>query len=650
MKQSHSPHTETYQALSPKLLESAPDAVVVADRDGRIALVNAQAERLFGYRREELLGQFVEVLLPDRLHTAHVGQRADYHAAPAVRPMGSARLPVARRKDGSEFPIECSLSPLETADGVLVVSVIRDITERAQREAHHVEELAAMAQLSSRLLETLDLAEIARHTLEAALASLKADAGGLLLPDTAGRRLEALASTGWDAPAGVPGAGQASAARSFEVGEETAAGYAFAQRTPVQTADMASETRFRVPVELLELGLRSALSVPMLAGERVLGALQVNRAAPGPFDDHDVRLLGLIANQAGTALQRAMFFEELRLYKDVFESTVDAVMITDLQSRILDVNPAFERLTGFRRAEALGQKPGLIKSPHSTPAFYRQMWEQILTQGYWAGEIANRRKNGTTWDSFLTVSTVKDECGRPAAYVGVNRDITELKNLQREREALLESEQQQARQLATSYDHTLDALAAALDARDKETEGHSRRVVAYTLALARRMNISEEDLATIRRGALLHDIGKIGVPDAILLKPGPLTDAERAIMRCHPEWGERILQGIPFLDGAREIVCAHQERWDGAGYPRGLAGEAIPPGARIFPVADTFDAITSDRPYRAGRPYAVARAEIEAGWGTQFDPRAVEAFLQVPEEEWARLRAESLTAPDSAKR
>ncbi|HBY93580.1 MAG TPA: hypothetical protein DEP84_06355, partial [Chloroflexi bacterium] len=436
---------------------------------------------------------------------------------------------------------------------------------------------------------------------------------------------------------------------SFEVGEETAAGYAFARRVPVQVADMARETRFRVPVELLEAGLRSALSVPMLAGERVLGALQVNRATPGPFDEHDVRLLGLIANQAGNALQRARFFEELRLYKDVFESTVDAVLIADLQTRIMDVNPAFERLTGFRRAEALGQRPSLIKSPHSTPAFYRQMWEQIFSQGYWAGEIVNQRKDGEVWDAFLTISTVRDERGQPVAYVGINRDITELKNLQREREVLLEAEQQRARQLAASYDHTLDALVAALDARDKETEGHSRRVVAYTLALARRMTIPEEELATIQRGALLHDLGKIGVPDAILHKPGPLTEEEWAIMRRHPEWGERILRGIPFLDGACEIVCAHQERWDSAGYPQGLAGETIPLGARIFAVADTFDAITSDRPYRAARPYAVARAEIEAGRGTQFDPQVVDAFLQVPEAEWLRLRAESLTALDSAE-
>ncbi|MBI5052702.1 MAG: diguanylate cyclase, partial [Chloroflexi bacterium] len=201
------------------------------------------------------------------------------------------------------------------------------------------------------------------------------------------------------------------------------------------------------------------------------------------------------------------------------------------------------------------------------------------------------------------------------------------------------------RDLSASNDYTLDALAAALDARDKETEGHSRRVVAYTLAIARRMNLTQQELDTIRRGALLHDIGKIGVPDAILLKAGPLTEEERAVMRRHPEWGQRILSGIPFLDVAAEIVCTHQERWDGGGYPRQLKGEAIPLGARVFAVADTYDAITSDRPYRAGRSYSIARAEIEAGSGTQFDPRAVEIFLQIPELEFMRLRAEALTSP-----
>lgn len=199
------------------------------------------------------------------------------------------------------------------------------------------------------------------------------------------------------------------------------------------------------------------------------------------------------------------------------------------------------------------------------------------------------------------------------------------------------------RDLSASYDHTLDALVAALDARDKETEGHSRRVVAYTLEIAQQLEVDAKDLATIRRGALLHDIGKIGVPDSILLKPGPLNDEERAVMMRHPELGRQILAGIPFLKDPVEIVCAHQERYDGAGYPEGLAGSDIPFGARIFAVADTLDAITSDRPYRAGRPYEVAREEIVAHSGSQFDPQVVEAFLSVDSARWDQLRHEAMT-------
>lgn len=198
--------------------------------------------------------------------------------------------------------------------------------------------------------------------------------------------------------------------------------------------------------------------------------------------------------------------------------------------------------------------------------------------------------------------------------------------------------------LSNSYDHTLDALVAALDARDKETEGHSRRVVAFTLAVAEQLKIPDGELTAIWRGALLHDIGKIGVPDAILRKPGSLTEEEWRIMRCHPEWGLQILAGIPHLEEACQIVYTHQERWDGTGYPRGLAGEAIPLGARIFAIADTFDAITSDRPYRPGRSYSFARTEIEAGSGTQFDPNVVRAFLQIPEIEWIRMR-EGVSTP-----
>jgi len=194
--------------------------------------------------------------------------------------------------------------------------------------------------------------------------------------------------------------------------------------------------------------------------------------------------------------------------------------------------------------------------------------------------------------------------------------------------------------LERSYDITLEALGDALDLKDSETEGHSKRVTAYTIALARAMGIESDHVKVIARGAFLHDIGKMAIPDAILRKPGKLTPREQKTMREHCERGYNILRKIPFLAEAAEIVYSHQEHFDGSGYPRGLRGEAIPLGSRIFALADTLDAITSDRPYRGARSFDVARQEILRCSGQQFDPSVVEVFIKVPNELWIELRTE----------
>jgi response regulator RpfG family c-di-GMP phosphodiesterase len=195
--------------------------------------------------------------------------------------------------------------------------------------------------------------------------------------------------------------------------------------------------------------------------------------------------------------------------------------------------------------------------------------------------------------------------------------------------------------LELSCEVTIEAMGALLDLRDEETEGHSRRVTAYTYALANAMGLRPNELKTAVRGAFLHDIGKIAVPDAILLKPGPLTPDEMEIMQRHCHHGYSIVGKIPSLAEAAEIVYAHQEAYDGSGYPRGLRGEEIPLGARIFAIADTLDAITSDRPYRKASSFAFAIAEIERHSGKQFDPAVVKAFKAIPCETWSMLRAET---------
>ena len=191
--------------------------------------------------------------------------------------------------------------------------------------------------------------------------------------------------------------------------------------------------------------------------------------------------------------------------------------------------------------------------------------------------------------------------------------------------------------LEQSYDYTLEALGGALDAKDAETEGHCQRVTAFTITIATAMGVDKALLRHIARGAFLHDIGKMGVPDSILRKPGPLTAEERDVMRKHCQIGFSVLERIPFLKEAAEIVLSHQECYDGSGYPRGLKGEEIPLGARIFAVADTLDAMISDRPYRKALPISAAQDEIRLYSGRQFDPRVVEVFLAQPERTWREL-------------
>ncbi|HEX6822961.1 MAG TPA: HD domain-containing phosphohydrolase [Candidatus Sulfotelmatobacter sp.] len=194
--------------------------------------------------------------------------------------------------------------------------------------------------------------------------------------------------------------------------------------------------------------------------------------------------------------------------------------------------------------------------------------------------------------------------------------------------------------LERSYDITLEALGDALDLKDRETEGHSRRVTLFTIAIAQALGLPREQITVIARGAFLHDIGKMAIPDEILKKPGKLAPEEMEIMKEHAYHGYQIVKKIPFLVDVAEIVYSHQEWFNGEGYPRHLRGDEIPIGARIFSVADTFDAITSDRIYRRAQSYAAARTEIQKFSGRQFDPEIVKVFLEMPDNIWDDLRKE----------
>jgi len=223
----------------------------------------------------------------------------------------------------------------------------------------------------------------------------------------------------------------------------------------------------------------------------------------------------------------------------------------------------------------------------------------------------------------------------------IENRIHQLTLEERVREAT-EELRQAYQEIADTYDDTLRTLCSALDAREEETGDHSRRVAALALAIAEELGMSRSEKEHLERAALLHDIGKIGVPDHILLKPGPLDREEWEIMQRHPSIGYQILENIPFLSTAAEIVLSHHERFDGRGYPRGLLGAAIPIGARIFSVADTVDAITSDRPYRKAAPMRHAIDEIRRCAGSHFDPEVANALLRIGADRIAAIHRRSV--------
>jgi PAS domain S-box-containing protein len=317
---------------------------------------------------------------------------------------------------------------------------------------------------------------------------------------------------------------------------------------------------------------------------------------------------------------------ERELLRSALLTSANGVVITDRNGCIEWVNPAFTTLTGYSEREAIGGTPSVLRSGVHDDAFYKQLWQTVLSGAIWQGELVNRRKNGTLYYEEMTITPVRIGGSSITHFIAIKQDITQRKHAEAELSRSHAS-------LIDSYDTTLAGWSNALDLRDRETEGHSRRVAEMTVLLARTCGVAEEQIEHIRRGAMLHDIGKLGIPDAILHKPGPLSDEEWDVMRRHPGYAYDLLKPIAFLQPALDIPSCHHERWNGSGYPRGLRGTEIPFAARIFAVVDVWDALRSDRPYRAGWPDAKIRAYLAEEAGNLFDPDIVDVFLGLLAEE-----------------
>lgn len=347
---------------------------------------------------------------------------------------------------------------------------------------------------------------------------------------------------------------------------------------------------------------------------------------PYELDIHPIAIaLGSLVMSWG--LYRFRIFDIVPVGRDkVFEDMLDPVVILGNDNLVVDINHSMLDLLGRNVNEVIGQPAKQIFADFSIPI-------RLYLHVTYARAESEFELNSNTVHYELTVSPLYNHDRKMVGRIFILHDITAQKELEHNlRKLNLELENRvraRTEDLSAAYDYTLEGWAKALEFRDEETEGHSRRVTEMTLKVARALDIPNDDLIHIHRGALLHDIGKMAVPDNILRKQGSLTDEELAIIRKHPEIAYQLLAPIPYLQKALEIPYSHHEKWDGTGYPQGLKNRAIPLSARIFAVADVWDALSSNRPYNKAWPREKIIQYLIDETGKHFDPQIVNTFLEL---------------------
>ena len=424
-----------------------------------------------------------------------------------------------------------------------------------------------------------------------------------------------------------------------------------------------------LPVKPLHTGkpAHSWIGVPLISRGQILGAMAIYSYEPNVYQENHARLLESMGTQMATSLENALLVEQTQNHLQRLSALhdIDLVINSSLDLRVT-MNILLDQVIEKLRVDAasvmlLNPKSHLLEFAAGRGFHTRKIEDYRLRLGEGiSGQAAMERHlmqslNLSELDENSAYPTLLSEEGFLSYYSvpliakGQVKGVLDIFNrsplvpdqewinfletlagqaaIAIDNTSLLEDLNRSNIELTLAYDTTLEGWSHALDLRDKETEGHTQRVVDLTLKIARGMGMSESELVHLRRGALLHDIGKMGIPDEILLKPGPLTVEEWAIMRKHPQLAFELLSPIAHLKPAVDIPFCHHERWDGSGYPRGLKGEQIPLGARIFSVVDVWDALTSDRPYRKAWPSGKALEYINEQKGIQFDPKVVDLFV-----------------------
>ncbi len=608
-----------YQLLS----NHANDAMFfIHPADGRILDANLAAQLLYGYSIEQFCTMTVaDLRLPN--DTARIpGQlaRAATH--------GICFETVHRHQDGHSFPVEISSHGAEIEGRQLLLSIVRDISGRKQTEQ-------ALRESEQRYRALFEAARDAILIIDSvtgcfvncnqpALKLFSATRDQVIGQRPHGTLSPPLQPDGSDSQLASNeriAASLAGTAQFFEWRHRRLDGTLFDAEISMSRVEVSGRTLLLAIVRDITERKRADEALRQRLDQ--LQALQtIDRAISTSFDARitlEVLLDQLIA-LLGVDAAGVLLFNPLIL-------TLDPAVGRGFRTQLYERSQVRigEGLTGraaleqqiVQSTEAAGLSDPSRTDLYRREGFVSQVAVPFMAKGQLKGvlEVFLRHplRAEAEWVEFL--STLAGQ-----AAIAID-NIQLFENLQR---ANLE--------ITLAYDATIEGWSRALDLRDHETEGHTQRVTELSVQLGRAAGISDEDLVHVRRGALLHDIGKMGIPDAVLLKPGPLTDDEWVIMRLHPTYAYELLAPISYLRQALEIPFCHHEQWDGSGYPRGLRGEAIPLAARLFAVVDVWDALRSDRPYRNGWPDAEVRRYLREQAGHHFDPRAVELFFQVLDE------------------
>ena len=646
-----------------RAVESSGEVIFLTDREGVITYVNPEFTKLYGYTAPEVIGQTTPRILKSGMLNPqdYKGLWETILSGQTVRGEW-----INRAKDGRLIEIDGSFSPIQDDDGSIIgfLAIQRDLTERKRVEAEikrRLAELEAVNRLSTAMRAAHTLNEILPVVLDVTLQVMRATAGAIWLYDPVKNELRIAAVRGWDEGTDV-------SRIPPEKPGEGIAGHVFASRQPYAAREYRLDLRLPETVrQRIPPGIGGA-AIPIRAGDAVIGTFDVNVALPRELTPDEVHLLTILGEIAGNAIQRTRLHEqtEQRLQRldglhqidTVINASLDlhltlgvfvdqvvaqlgvdaaAVILLNRQTQMLEYTAgrgfrspaiaqtrqrlgegntgraALERrvihIPDLRQAGKMLRRTGLL----SDEGFVAYYGVPLIAKGQVKGvlEVFHRApiEPDEEWLDFL--NTLAGQ-----AAIAVDNAML-FNDLQRSNS-----------DLTTAYDATIEGWSRALDLRDKETEGHTRRVTDVTLRLARNFGLGEAQLAQVRWGALLHDIGKMGVPDRILLKPGPLTDEEWAVMKQHPTLAYEMLSPIRYLRSALDIPYSHHEKWDGTGYPQGLKGEGIPLTARIFAVVDVWDALRSDRPYRPAWPEEKVIEHIRSLAGTHFDPQVVKVCLE----------------------